>query len=400
VKDLAHLDALIGKNLPALYALYEREQRALHNLRQQHAVVQEALEKFDVGRRFARVVLPLVTRVAPPAGSASPRVTLRYTYSVPASYSIDYRLLAYPKQQTLTIEQSIALQQDSGFAWRGAEVTVASIGRDRSLQPVRPRRWLITEQPKAVAPLARRGAEANLAPMHQMAAPVLAAGMADGAEMRTAAQEQRSTFRVWNLGRLNIAPAIPVRTTLASDSHKVNYYYTLRPANYFRAFLTADLDLPAPLELPQGQARFFVDDAILGQSTFSFNGQQGTIFFGADPLVTGTMQNLKRSSGESGIIRREQTLEWNWNILVSNNRSHPVEVRVEDPMPESTDESFRLEVRSSPQPEETRTPLHQGSIRVYRWKLQLNAGEQATINHEVRLLAPQDRQVIPGRGAQ
>ena len=393
-EDLARLDALWEENLPSLYVLYEKEQRALYNLRQRHAAIQETLEKFDAGRKFSRVVLPL--------GATATKVTLRYSYSVPASFDIDYRLLAYPEKQTLTVEQGIALKQNSGFSWKETEVTVASLGRDRSLEPSRPRRWLIEEQ--AAIPLppppmrAEKIAASNLAQRSQTHE-IADESMVEQPDSWSAAdQEQKSTFRVWKLGRLNIAPSTPVRAALASDSHKAAYYYTLRPASYFRAFLTAELNLPAPLELTQGQARFFVDDAAIGQGAFSFNGSQGSIFFGADPQVTGVMRNLKHSSGESGIIRKEQTLDWNWSILVNNNRAYPVEVRVEDPLPESAEASFRLEVKSTPQPELASTSLNQGNIKIYRWKLKLKAGEQASITHEVRLTAPLDKQVNPGRG--
>jgi hypothetical protein len=110
------------------------------------------------------------------------------------------------------------------------------------------------------------------------------------------------------------------------------------------------------------------------------------------------MRSIRRSAGESGFISKEKTLNWNWEIIVSSARAYPVEVRVEDPAPETTNEKFLLEVSSNPKPELFTTALNQGEVKVYRWTATLKPGEQFAIKHSVLLSSPADKEVDPGRG--
>jgi hypothetical protein len=293
------------------------------------------------------------------------------------------------------------LRQESGFVWERANIVISGAGRDRRLQPAVPRPWKITEaapvqEARAAKPYAAarsRDEQVQNSAVGDMDAMILA-------EARPAVpvEEQRSTFRVWKLGRQSILPDVPVRVRVSADTLSAGYYYTLRPADYFRAFLTAELNLQAPLELAPGTARFFVDDVAMGERTFSFNGTRGSIFFGTDPQVTGIMRSLKRSSGETGFISKEKTVDWNWEIIVNNSRTYPVEARIEDPAPETTDEKLTLEVTSSPKPEFTATALNQGSVKIYRWTATLKPDERFVIKHRVLLSSPADKVIDPGRG--
>ena len=389
-KALSELTELVSSTMPRLYADFERNKRELYNLRQRHDELQTALDEFDASRKFIRMAVPY--------SQTGREAELKYVYSVPSSYNMDYRLLAYPEKKSLVIEQEAVLSQQSGFAWKDVDVVISTAGRDRYLQPMSPAPWLISEQKAQPAPPpSARMASPNVAQRSQIAFGGMSQAPAEYAPFEAVA-EQKSTFQIWKLGRQSIEPGSAVRLPMTAREIKADYYYTLRPASYFRAFLTAEINLAEPLELALGQARYFVDDVALGQNSFSFNGRRGSIFFGTDPQITGIMTNTKRSSGEKGFISKEQTMDWNWEIAVSNTRSYPVKIWVEDPAPYTTDDSFTLEVKSTPKPEQTTTALNQGSIRIYRWKLELKPGELYTIKHEVQLSAPTDKQVAPGRG--
>ncbi|MDR1241385.1 MAG: DUF4139 domain-containing protein [Deltaproteobacteria bacterium] len=393
-EDVADLDELAGKILPGLYVSYEQNRRELYNLCQNYALVQEELDKFDASRKFSRLVIP--------AGDSAGEAEIRYFYSVRAAYSMEYRLLAYPEKKELLIEQGAVLRQESGFVWEHARIVISGAGRDRRLQPDIPREWKITE----AAPVQEtRAAKAYSAArsrdelvQNSAAADMDGMVLAEAPRPALPVAEQRSTFRVWKLGRQSILPDVPVRVRVSADTLPAAYYYTLRPADYFRAFLTAELNLQAPLELAPGAARFFVDDVAMGERAFSFNGTRGSVFFGTDPQVTGIMRSLKRSSGETGFISKEKTVDWNWEIIVSNSRPYPVEARIEDPAPETTDEKFTLEVSSSPKPEFTTTALNQGSVKIYRWTATLKPDEKFVIKHRVLLSSPADKIIDPGRG--
>ena len=400
--EFAKMDELLSGILPELYVRYEQAQRELNNLRKLHDKALKELEEFDAANRFATAVIPFT-------GKPDARVKLVYSYNVPSSYSMDYRLMAYPEKKSLSIEQDVTLVQHSGFAWQNVEIFVSTTGPDRLLQPAPPTPWKITEyvsKPLASGIASGRRERMSGLGMSQMAEAPSAVNAADrgysgaagGYQPPVPVAEQKSTFRLWKIGKQAIASKTPVRIPVSADSYKAGYYYTLRPATYFRAFLTAELELDKPLELALGQARYFVDDMALGENSFSFNGNKGTIFFGTDPQVTGVMRSLKRSTGETGLISKEQTTDWSWEIVLNSTRAYPVEVRVEDPMPEADNDAFKLEVKSTPRPEQAVTSLNQGKVKVYRWKLTLKPAEAFTIKHEVKLSAPVDKKVEPGRG--
>jgi hypothetical protein len=392
-EEVAGLDELVNKILPDLYVSCEQNRRELYNLQQSHAAAQEELDEFDASRKFSRVIIP--------AGDSAEEAEIRYFYSVRAAYSMEYRLLAYPEKKELVIEQGAVLQQESGFVWEHANIVISGAGRDRRLQPDMPRPWKIRENiPEQAVRAAQPSAMVlSRAEMIQNSEDALMEEKEVSAAPRPApVQEQRSTFRVWKLGRQSILPGAPVRVRVSADTLPAGYYYTLRPADYFRGFLTAELDLQAPLELAPGTARFFVDDVAMGERDFSFNGARGSIFFGTDPQVTGIMRSLKRSSGETGFISKEKTMDWNWEIIVNSARAYPVEARVEDPAPEIMDEKLTLEVSSSPKPEFTTTALNQGSVKIYRWIATLKPDEKFVIRHRVLLSSPADKDIDPGRG--
>jgi uncharacterized protein (TIGR02231 family) len=398
--DLTALDKNFSRILPDIYTSHEQTQRELYNLRQSHDALQEELDKFDAARKFSYLIIP--------AENSAADAEIKYSYSVGASYSMEYRLLAYPDKKELLIEQDATLRQDSGFAWQNVDVVISTTGRDRRLQPAIPGVWKITSEQPAPASSARALQRAAPLMVQEELAPnsadMLSAASGAVEDVRepvkrpAPVQEQRSTFRVWKLGRQGILADTPVRVQMSSEKVPAAFYYTLRPADYFRAFLTAELSLQQPLELARGTARYFVDDVLLGENIFSFNGTKGSIFFGTDPQVTGVMRSLKRSTGESGFISKEKTMSWNWEITVSSARAYPVEVRVEDAAPEIADEKLTLQVTSDPKAELAVTALNQGSVKIYRWTATLKPDVPFVIRHNVLLSAPVDKNINPGRG--
>ena len=395
--DLTKLDAAFAQLLPGLHLERDKQRRALEDTRLRLERAETALHNFDQKEGGEIVVVPH-------AGADKTPLRLRYGYALPASCTLSYRLSAQPDKESLTIAQDVALSQTSGFAWNKVDTFVSTLRRDRTLRPIQIYPWQITLAPKfnlrakAREPMAMEAMAPSQAAVNQLP-------MAAKADMRVVPlrpepqQEERSTFRLWSLGKQRIEHKTPVRLSLATDTCKARYYYTLRPISNPKGFLTAELALPSAIELPPGPAQFSVDGVSVGQQPFSFNGDKGFIFFGSDPQVTATVRDLQRSSGEQGLISKEQTLSWHWQITLKSTRAKPVEVLLEDPMPDTPDGSVILSAESTPKPEQAVNAPEHGGAKVYRWKATLKPGEPLIIDHKVKAVAPKtdDKELDPGR---
>ena len=396
---LTKLDESFARVLPGLHLERAKLQRALEDTRLRLEKAETALNDFDQ-KEVGEIV------VVPQAGVDKTPQRLRYGYVLPASCSLSYRLSAQPDKESLTIAQDVALSQLSGFTWNKVDTFVSTLRRDRTLRPLPISAWQIALLPK-FKPSARMKDEVMMEAMAPNQAAVNQLPMAAAkAEVRFAAppkpapqQEERSTFRLWSLGKQRIEHKTPMRLSLATDSYKARYYYTLRPITNPKGFLTAELTLPSAIELPPGAAQFSVDGVAVGQQHFSFNGDKGFIFLGSDPQVTATVRDLQRSSGEQGFISKEQTLSWHWQITLKSTRAKPVEVMMEDPVPDTSDESITITAESTPKPEQAVNAPEHGGAKVYRWKATLKPGEPLVIDHKVQAVAPKtdDKELDPGR---
>lgn len=398
--EAAGLDASYKRQYPGLYQEREACRRALADVRLRLDEAQKALDAFDHKAGCELVAVPF-------SGQAK-AVALRYSYVIPASCTFSYRLTAYPDKEELTIAQDATLFQASGFTWQETDLYLSTLRRDRTLRPLPIEPWKLRLESRNRALHAARKSMADKPPAPAQAARALQDDMmlaaAPEQENRQGApqqpvQEERSTFRLWNLGKQRVENNFPVRLALAEAGHKATFLYTLRPVSNPKGFLTAELNLPQALELPPGMARFAVDDLALGSQMFSFNGNKGTIFFGSDPQVTALLRDMKQSSGEEGFFNKDETREWHWQITLKNTRAKAVAAWLEDPAPRAANEAIKISVESTPRPEELVNPPEDGGATIYRWKTVLKPGEPLVINHKVRATAPLDgeMELNPGR---
>lgn len=384
--DILKLDSALAERLADLHAADTRDKRDMDELRHKLDAAQAELRRIDTVTVRNVAVIP-----APDTGKP---VLVRYSYIMPGSSSSSYRVTAYPSRETLAIEQEATLFQGSGQVWKDVDVYISTTRRDTTLRPAALAPWRISFNPPEPVVMAERAAPR--APMAQMAQ------LDIRKEARTVhpapAQAEMGTFRLWSLGKKTIDSGVAVTLPLAKDEYTASYYYTLQPSVNPKGFLTAFLDLEKALELPQGKARLFVDNVSVGEQNLAVNGNTATLFFGSDPQVTAVMRDLKRSTGEKGIISKEQSVLWHWEITVRNGRSRPVEAWVMDPLPDEQDTAIKVVSESKPKPETAASATQLGATRVYRWKFTLQPGETQVIDHTVRITAPADKPLNPGRG--
>lgn len=405
---LRQLDADLAGRLPGLYRDRDRQQRALDDARQRLGKARGALQAFD-RRQGGRIVIVPHADSASSSGRGAPR-QLRYGYVLPAACSLSYRLAAQPGKESLTIAQDASLSQFSGVTWNAVETFISTVSRDRTLKPLPLASWLIGKRKTQPKPLslaekkiarsapAKSAADAR-APEEHEAVSLYEVEDAQTPGASAPRQEELATFRLWSLGKQRIEHETPVRLALATDSYAVRYCYTLRPISNPKGFLTAELALPSPIELPPGLAQFSVDGVAVGQQVFSFNGDRGRIFFGSDPQVTATVRDMQRSSGRQGFISQEHVFSWHWQVTLKSARATPVDVLLEDPAPDSPDASVTIAVESSPRPELVVNPPELGGAKIYRWKATLTPGEPLIIEHKVQAAAPvgDAQELDPGR---
>lgn len=403
-EEAVRLSQLYATQYPQLYSERLVQSNKRDAVRAAHGVAVQALHAYDRKDAPEFLFLPLPAAVAG---------KLRYSYVLPGRCSLGYRLTAYPDKGEIGVAEDASVLQNSGFTWEAVEVLLSTVRRDKTVRPANVRPWKVALEEKQLEP--------------QPPAPVASAAMAeekgayrarqriaDGVDVKVKGEwqfafgdldwgggtaEDQSVFRLWNLGKRRVEHGTSVHLPLAESAYPAKFFYTIRPYGSPKGFLTAELDLPAALDLPVGTAQFAVDDALLGRESFSFSGKKGRIYFGTDPQVKAEMRDLKLAEGRQGVFSKEQTLLWHWEITVTNNRAKPVEVLVEDAAPQLGDEAFSLAVTSSPKAEEVVNAAEDGGAGIFRWVLDVQPGTAEVINHKVQIKTPVDKErvIVPGR---
>lgn len=378
------LDKIMGDQLPKLLAESQRLELLLGESAYILGKIDKKLREYDEKHRTRTVVVTLRNR-------AQEAITAKYSYVVQAGFSSAYRINATPAANAVRIDQQATLTQYTGQNWENVDVMLSTARRDSRLNPNQINPWRIALQSKEDT--RARSAPAPTAKMADMA--YEAAAPASGAAPAPY-YEERSTFRIWNLGKRSIESDIPLLVDLASDEYKAEFYYTLRPSADSKGFLTARLDLATPVELPEGQAQLLVDDIAIGRRSISLSGNEATLFFGQDPQITVTSRAVDSTSGSQGFISKEQTLSQQWEIVAKNTRNRDVAVRIEEPRPFVTDQEIKVELDSKPAPEQARDKLSTAE-NTFVWKTVLKPGEEYKISHKVFITAPQDKVLVNGR---
>jgi uncharacterized protein (TIGR02231 family) len=385
-EDLHTLDAAIKDLLPGLFTARSATERLRKNNGLQLQEAENALRDYDQKHTHQMLFLPSEV-------PGDKTVLLRYTYILPGSCRIAYDLNALPAEDSLTISQSASLVQSSGFSWKDVDVLISTAGRDIDLDPRSLFPWKIrldAAAPTSPSPLPQQLRAQQVSERNRtLAAP------ANGEF--TEESEEKSVFRLWSLGKRSLDTDVVATVPFAFDKYPARFHYTLRPSRSPKGVLSAVLALDQAVELPAGQARFFVDAVFVGDKLLSLNGREAVLHFGSDPQIAVTRVDRKRASGEQGFLSKEQTVFWHWDFIVSNSRNRPVETWIEDPLPDALDNAITVNVVSTPRPEEEILDLRQGGAKIYRWKLSLAPGEVRTITHKVTVSAPSDKLLDPGR---
>lgn len=391
--EAAKLNEAYAAQYPVLHQDRETQRRALEDVGIRLREAQKNLVDFD---RSAGIVLLAVPF------AAEGEQALEYSYVLPAMSEISYRLDAAPDKGEVLISQDVALTQTSGFVWEKADVSLTTTRRDMTLDPRRIMPWIVTlaEKPK---PAPRKSAvqasgvmpvpEARMydAADKDMVARNQEYPLAQEAVMPAPVEEERATYRLWQIGPRRLESGKAARLALSAQACPAEFLYTLRPFSSPKGFLTAQLNPEKALDLPPGKARFSVDGAPVGHKFFTFSGDKGEVYFGSDPRVTVALRDMTSTSGQTGLFSKDQVRVRHWQFTLENSREKAVKALLEDAAPDVRDTAITLKMTSTPKPEQAVNPPDKGGAKVLRWSLTLEPGQSRVVDHKVELSAPVDK---------
>lgn len=321
------------------------------------------------------------------ADKASPATCkVRYAYTLNnCGWQPNYSFNALPDAGTVKVKLFAKIWQYSGINWDNADITLISHNSwQREPGFLRPWRVAAGDEDAAPMPIAARAM-----PM-QLAAPAPYAEGDMAPRKRQAPQMQDSSaFTSWLLGSRNLAEG-NVLLCLSEESWDSPLQWLARPSLGNSVWLTVKHTLVKPRAWPAGEADFSIDGLNVGNGTFSPKGDTATLYFGVDPRVTVLSESDPRQSGKEGLVDKRKTWDWTWKYTVFNNRTSPVNVRIEEPAPQPGDKALTITYNGKPAPQS-------GPDHSLYWNVEVPANSSQELNHTVTLTAPQNMKIRTGR---
>jgi uncharacterized protein (TIGR02231 family) len=295
-----------------------------------------------------------------------------------------YRLEALPAQQKILFTWQALVHQGTGRDWNKVPLFLATGKTHMHPTPPGIRPWIL----KPRQPV---GIDSRSYMLEETAMPRAAMQPIAKAAANQATEQRKGTYSTWDLGLRTIEAGNKVRLGIRETTWPASFEYILRPSVSGFGFLHSSINLDTPLDLPRGEAMLLVDGAFLHNQSFAFSGKQLELFWGPDPLVQAKSILGDKQGGKTGMFSSKRTWTWDWNLLITNNKSRAIKAVVEEPRPVSRHKDIELNVTTSVEP----TPEHDNP-EIMRWSLNLAPLSNATLGVHVEAKAPKDMDVDPG----
>ncbi len=298
-----------------------------------------------------------------------------------------YRFNAVPEKDYVDFTFEAQINQGLGVDIENADISLATLAPRQGLNPPSVSPWIIEPRLNVMA---RRAKVMSPAPMADMAQEAMQENFVAGA---AAPQEERrgASYSVWHVGKRTISAGESTQLLIFNKKVKSEFVYTVRPSADETAFLTAKAEFEDSMLLPQGQAIFLVDGALVGKRQFEVANPKVDLFFGKAPLVEVKNQLASKQSGDAGFLTSKQTYTWQFVYTITNNAQHPVNVVVEEAMPQVRDENIKVTTEAQPKAEIDADDPH-----LFVWKVNLSPAKKQTITYTVALEAPKDMELNLG----
>ncbi|RYF78006.1 MAG: mucoidy inhibitor MuiA family protein, partial [Cytophagaceae bacterium] len=127
-------------------------------------------------------------------------------------------------------------------------------------------------------------------------------------------------------------------------SAAADYEYRVVPKVDKDAFLTARIKDWKELDLPEGEARLFLEGAYLGKTLLDVRSTDDTlnISLGRDKGIVVERKRLKDVSS-AGFLSGNKTVNRGFDITISNNKRQPIRIIVQDQFPVSAEKDIVVE---------------------------------------------------------
>lgn len=390
-----------------LNAYYGQEMLSLKRRTQEltaqlESLNEERTQKARVRDSLASVRLQTVTEVDVKVSTTQAgRATFSICYYVDrASWYPSYDVRSEGTQQPLLLSYKANIRQNSGEQWQGVRVVLSSASPNRSnTAPQIGTYWLDFEPEQVTSYSRRRSAARGVAAAPMAMAEMRVAedvAMAEDVEEEEESTVQAVTQRQAPFGyefAIEAPLTLPadnsvVTTELARHELPATYIYKGYPKHDSQAFLVADATGWQQLNLLQGQATVFFDNAYVGKSNLDPTVSSDTLRFslGRDPGITLQRTKIADTSTRRFLgSNQEQTMAW--RITVKNLRQQPVSLMVYDQVPVARSRDINVSV------EQLSNGLLDSDTGVVTWMLNLQPGEQRELLLEYKVKYPKNRRL-------
>jgi uncharacterized protein (TIGR02231 family) len=314
------------------------------------------------------------------SGASAGETMLTYSYTLTGCGWLPlYRLDARPQAGEIRFSWEAEVWQNSGENWNDVNVALATGRPPTSFTPADIAPWIIKPRPETKTKGKRSADTVKAAYQTSLAG-------ASSTDEEAAPPVPQGAFILLNAGRKAIPSEARHKIKIREEVWSADFSYLARPGQSPQAFISAFFRFSETKEIPAGTAFLSHNGAILGKRNFVLSGQEGTLFFGQDPLVTVTSHLLSNQDG-SASVKEKKSYHRQWRFDAHNSRPFPVRLRIEEPIPSSVDERIKVTLTHAPPPSEQKPEL-------LIWEIELTAGEKKSIQFGINIEAPANLEII------
>lgn len=344
------------------------------------------------------------------------RVELELNYLVEsAGWGPLYELQVASKERAMTMIYQAQVWQNTGEDWRGVKLVLSTARPDRASQHPNLTPWPVSiVQPAPVRPVELPAASSGIREMQQN---ITASNMVNASVSGSVKSESGEATAEPPLPEMVLDDAeveggataeryeIAEQTTIASDNqvHKVgimtrslplHFRYSTVPKLAAKAYLKAKAENSTPYTLLPGNARVFLDHNFVTTTQLPRVAKQESFwtFLGEDDDIRVEYRPLKKNNGETGFLKKKNTLEFESLITVTNQKREEVEIVVWDQIPRPQDEEIKV-VLQKPEYKGDTERLKLTAANYLEWFHTVKPGEKIEIPFAFVIEYPQDKKI-------
>ncbi len=322
---------------------------------------------------------------------AATQAEIELTYHVPrASWQPLYDIGLTGDR--LSVSYLAEVTQRTGEDWPAVPLVLSTTrrGLHQNLPELHP--WHIGRaQPPAPQRTSRAMARSVNQPAEMLAAAGFAAPAAPAAAPMIAEVGDSAAGQVYRVPRPLAVPAdgSPHKTTIAQIDLDASLDHLAVPVLAPEAYLRATATNGSPLLLLAGPARVFHDGQFAGQTTLPTvaAGEEVELQLGVDDQIR-IERKLRRRAVSKAVLGGTRTVDIGYETTVENHRTGPARISLHDHIPVSADAEIKVRLR-----EASPNPAEQTDLGELTWKLELAAGQSATIRYRFTVEHPAQVQV-------